>query len=299
MCNTWQNPTNQKDEIGTDIYETLPFMDTINVTGGEAFLREDIDDVISVLKKKTKRLVISSNGFFTERIIKLFEKHRDIGIRISIEGLPKANDELRGLKDGFDRGLKTLLELHHMGTKDIGFGITVSDRNAKDMIELYYLAKMMGLEFATAAIHNAFYFHKFDNKFERPDVAVEEFKKLINELLKSNRTKDWFRAYFNYGLINYIKGKPRLLPCEMGSDSFFLEPDGRILACNGLDEGMGNLKEQSFDEIWNGSRANDVREMVKNCHKNCWMIGSVSQQMKKYIWKPGYWIIKNKFLTQE
>jgi Fe-coproporphyrin III synthase len=299
MCNTWQFPSKKEDEIGIETYEKLPFMPTINVTGGEAFLREDIDDVITVLKKKTKRLVISSNGFFTERILKLFEKHKDIGIRISIEGLPKANDELRGLKDGFDRGIRTLLELHQMGIKDIGFGTTVSDRNAKDMIELYHLANMMGLEFATAAIHNAFYFHKFDNKFEQPDLAIEEFRKLITELLKSNKIKNWFRAYFNYGLINYIKGKPRLLPCEMGQDSFFLEPDGRILACNGLDEDMGNLKEKSFDEIWNGERAEKVRDMAKNCGKNCWMIGSVSQQMKKYIWKPGYWIIKQKFLGRE
>jgi len=299
MCNTWQFPANKEDEIGVDIYERLPFMDTINITGGEAFLREDLEDVISVLKKKTKRLVISSNGFFTEKIVELFSRHKDIGIRISIEGLPRANDELRGLKNGFDRGIRTLIELHHMGIKDIGFGITISDRNAKDLIELYHLAEMMGLEFATAAIHNAFYFHKLDNKFEHPDVAIEEFKKLINELLKSNRMKDWFRAYFNYGLINYIKGNPRLLPCEMGRDSFFLEPDGRILACNVLEESIGNIKENSFDEIWNGEKAIIVRKMVKSCKKNCWMIGSVSQQMKRYIWKPGAWIIKHKYLGRE
>lgn len=88
------------------------------------------------------------------RTIKLFERHKDIGIRISIEGLPGANDELRGLKDGFDRGIRTLLELSRLGVRDICFGITVTDKNAKDMMELYQLAKLMGLEFATAAIHN-------------------------------------------------------------------------------------------------------------------------------------------------
>lgn len=299
MCNTWQYPTKREEEIGIDVYEKLPFMDTINITGGEPFLREDLEEVINVIKRKTKRLVISSNGFFTERILKVFEKHRDIGIRISIEGLPKANDELRGIKDGFDRGLRTLIELYHRGVKDIGFGITVSDRNAKDMIELYHLSKMMGLEFATAAIHNSFYFHKFDNRFDQPEIAIEEFRKLIYELLKSSRVKDWFRAYFNYGLINYIKGNPRLLPCEMGHDSFFLDPYGRVLPCNVMEESMGNLKEQSFEEIWQSQRAEEVKEKVRNCKKNCWMIGSVSQQMKKYIWKPSAWIIKHKFMKKE
>ncbi len=295
MCNTWKYPTKREEEIGTSVYEKLPFLNTINVTGGEPFLREDLSDIVSVLKKKSKRLVISSNGFFTDRILKLFDKHKDIGIRISIEGLPKANDELRGIKDGFDHGIRTLIELHHRGIKDIGFGITVSDRNANDMIELYYLSEMMGLEFATAALHNAFYFHKLDNKFEHPEAVIEEFNKLINELLKSRKLKNWFRAYFNYGLINYIKGNPRLLPCEMGHDSFFLDPYGEILPCNVIEESMGNLKEKSFDEIWNGKEAERIKGLVKGCKKNCWMIGSVSQQMKKYIWKPAAWVLKNRF----
>lgn len=295
MCHTWRYPSKREEEVGPEVYEKLPFMKTVNVTGGEPFLRDDLEEVVKILRKKTDRLVISSNGFFTERILKLFEKRKDIGIRISIEGLPKVNDELRGIKDGFDRGIRTLIELSHRGINDIGFGITVSDRNAKDMIELYHLGKMMGIEFATAAIHNSFYFHKFDNKFEHPEIAIEEFKKLVDELLKSKRIKDWFRAYFNYGLINYIKGNPRLLPCEMGQDSFFLDPYGEIFPCNVIEESMGNLKEKSFEEIWNGNGAEKIRQRIKSCTKNCWMIGSVSQQMKKHISKPVMWILRNKF----
>jgi len=299
MCGVWQHPSRREDELGLSVYEKLPSMDTVNVTGGEPFLREDIEEIVDVLRKKAGRLVISSNGFFTDRIINLFKKRRDIGIRISLEGLPKANDELRGVMDGFDRGIRTLIELHHAGVKDIGFGITVSDRNAKDLIELYRLSKMMKLEFATAAVHNSFYFHKFDNRFENPQAAIEEFKRLSSELLRSNRVKDWFRAYFNYGLINYIRGNPRLLPCEMGYDSFFLDPYGEIFPCNVMEKSMGNLRERAFAEIWGGKSADEIRAMVKNCRMNCWMIGSVSQQMKKYIWKPGAWVLKHKFLKKQ
>jgi len=77
--------------------------------------------------------------------------------------------------------------LHDMGIEDIGFGITVSDRNAKDMIELYRLAKAMGLEFATAVTHNSYYFHKHDNRFEEPEMIAGEFEKIAAELLKTNK----------------------------------------------------------------------------------------------------------------
>ncbi len=147
MCNTWQYPSNKNNEYQADLINKLPNgLKFINITGGEPFLRSDIDQILENSLEKTERLVISTNGYFTDRIIKSSEKYGNkIGVRVSIEGLPTANDELRGIKDGFDHGLRTLLALHGIGMKDIGFGITVSDRNARDLIELYRLANAMGV----------------------------------------------------------------------------------------------------------------------------------------------------------
>lgn len=300
MCNVWQYPTEKKDEIRPEVLKKLPLLAFCNITGGEPFMRDDIEEIVRVVREKAKRVVISTNGFFTDRILDVARKNRDIGIRISIEGLPAANDELRGLKDCFDHGIRTLLELQRMGIKDIGFGITVSDRNAKDMIELYQLAKAMNLEFATAAVHNSFYFHKYDNEIKNKEEVIACFEELIKELLRTNRVKNWFRAYFNYGLINYIKGGRRLLPCEAGTENFFVDPWGEVRPCNGLEESiwmdsMGNLNKNSFDEIWTSPKAKEIREKVKNCPKNCWMIGTAAPVMKKYISKPALWVIKNKW----
>jgi MoaA/NifB/PqqE/SkfB family radical SAM enzyme len=295
MCNIWKHPSDKRKEISASDIKKLPDnLDFINITGGEPFLRDDIEEIVKVVLSKTKRLVISTNGYFTEKIIALAKKYPAIGVRVSIEGLPSANDDLRGIKDGFDHGIRTLIELHELGLKDIGFGITVSDRNAKDLMELYNLANWLGLEFATAATHNTYYFHKFDNEFIDKRMVTGEFKKLVKELLHSKKPKDWFRAYFNYGLINYINGNKRLLPCEMGSDVFFLDPYGEVYPCNGMDWSMGNIKKQSFDEIWNSKKAQEVREKVKNCTKNCWMVGSASPAIKKEKVKVAKWIIKNR-----
>jgi MoaA/NifB/PqqE/SkfB family radical SAM enzyme len=295
MCNTWQYPTKTEEEISPSDIEKLPAgLKFANITGGEPFLRKDIEEIVPIVKRKTKRLVISTNGYFTDKVIALAKKHRDIGFRISLEGLPKANDELRGIKDGFDRGLRTLIELKHMGLKDIGFGITVSDRNAKDLIDLYKLALSMKVEFATAVVHNSYYFHKMDNVILDKEMVAGEFEKLIKEFFKTWRLKNWFRAYFNYGLINRIYGGKRLLPCEMGSDVFFLDPFGEIRPCNAMEESMGNIKEKSFAEIWGSDDAKRVKEMVAKCDKECWMVGSAAPAMKKSILTPISWILKNR-----
>ena len=296
MCNIWKNQTKKEEEITVEDIRKIPDgLAFANITGGEPFLREDIEEIVKTVLKKTKRLVISTNGYFTEKIVKLARKYPQVGFRVSIEGLPKANDELRGLKDCFDHGIRTLIELHELGLKDIGFGITVSDKNAKDLMELYHLAKWLNLEFATAAIHNTYYFHKQDNQFKDRKPVIDEFKKLIKELLKSNKPKNWFRAYFNYGLINYINGNKRLLPCEMGTDVFFMDPFGEVHPCNGINWSMGNIKKQSFNQIWNSKEAKEIRRKVKNCPKNCWMVGSASPAIKKQKFKVLKWILKNKF----
>ncbi len=294
MCNTWQYPTAVDEEITAADLESLPSVDFANITGGEPFLREDIEEIVRVLERKAKRIVISTNGYFTDRVVDLASRHPDLGFRISLEGLPAANDELRGIKDGFDHGLRTLLRLRSMGVKDIGFGITLSDRNADDLLELYELADAMGLEFATAALHNSFYFHKFDNAITKTDLVTGRIEELAGRLLHTRRPKNWFRAWFNMGLANYVRGGRRLLPCEMGSDVFFIDPFGEIRPCNAMDASMGSLKEQSFAEIWDSARAQEVRDAVHTCDSNCWMIGSVSPAMKKKISVPALWVLKAK-----
>jgi len=296
MCNTWKYPTKPEDEIKAEHLEKLPTgLGAINITGGEPLLRRDIEDIVEVLSRKAKRIEISTNGYFTDRIVNIARKHRNITIRVSLAGLPKINDEVMGIRDGFDHGFRTILQLKELRIKDIGFAITVSDQNVKSLMDVYYLAKAMRVELATAVAHNSFYFHKFDNKIDDGDLATEEFRKLIEGFLKSRKTKDWFRACFNYGLIKFIKGERRLLPCNAGTDLFFVDPYGDIYPCNVMKESMGNIKEKSFNEIWDGEKAREVREKVKNCPLNCWMVGSAGPAMKHHMLKPTSWILRNKF----
>jgi MoaA/NifB/PqqE/SkfB family radical SAM enzyme len=183
-----------------------------------------------------------------------------------------------------------------MGIKDIGFAMTIQDLNAKDLISLYSLAKDFGYEFATAIVHNSHYFHKWDNAIINKEAVITELNKLIVLMLRSKNAKEWFRAYFNYGLINYIRGNARLLPCQMGNQGFFLDPWGNILPCNGMDaaQPMGNLKENTWDQIWHSAKADQVRTLVKKCKKECWMIGSAAPAIQHQPIKPILWIIKNK-----
>jgi len=298
MCNRYKEPSLPEEEITIETIRKLPQMYFTNITGGEPFTRTDLKEIVRELYKKSDRIVISTNGFYTDRIIDLCKEFPKIGIRISIEGLEETNNEIRGLPDGFNRGYSTLEKLVKMGLKDIGFGMTVQDKNAKDLVALYKLSNEMNVEFATASLHNSFYFVESNNIIHDRLMVAQKFEDLINELLKSNSPKKWFRAYFNHGLINYIFSQKRLLPCNMAFDTFFIDPYSDVMPCNGTKnkEVMGNLEKNSWEEIWNSEQAENVRTKVRQCNRNCWMIGSVSPAMHKYIWIPVLWIFKHKLL---
>ena len=298
MCSRFKRPSKPEEEISIETIEKLPKMYFTNITGGEPFIREDLKEIVRELYKKSDRIVISTNGFFTDRIIDLCEEFPNVGIRISIEGLEETNNKIRGLDDGFNRGYSTLKKLVEMKHPDVGFGMTVQDENAKDLVKLHKLADELNMEFATASLHNSFYFVENKNIIHDRLMVAGEFEKLINELLNSNSPKKWFRAYFNHGLINYIFGQKRLLPCDMAFDTFFIDPYGDVMPCNGTKEKeiMGNLNKQTWGELWNSEKAENVRDKVRNCNRNCWMIGSASPAMHKYIWKPIIWVINHKFL---
>lgn len=300
MCGIHDHPSKPELEIKPDICEKLPDLKFVNITGGEPFVREDLGEFVARLSRKADRIVISTSGWFVERTIALAEKYPKVGFRISLEGLPEVNDRLRGRKGGFDRGLRVLLELRKMGIKDIGFGITISDANAEEMLLLYELSRAMKMEFATAVVHNSFYFHTSSNRFREPEKVCGCIGELVGRLLRENNVKSWFRAYFNCGLIRCVQGKSRLLPCEAGTVNFFLDPDGEIYPCNGCDpqywfESMGNIKQNvTFGDVWGSEQAEKVRALVRTCRRGCWMIGTASPVMKKYFRYPLLWVIRNK-----
>jgi len=57
---------------------------------------------------------------------------------------------------------------------------------------------------------------------------------------------------------------------------------------------MGNLHEQSFDEIWNGPKAEAVRRAVASCDRRCWMTGTAVPAMKRNLPRVTWWVLRNK-----
>jgi len=302
MCHIWKNPTRPEHEISLDTLRKLPSgFDHINITGGEPTLRKDLHEICRVLRPKGHTLEISTNGLHGERLEPIVREFPDIKIRISVEGFDATNDEIRGERNGFARKVEAMETLIAAGGQDLGFATTFQDENIDEVVDLYRFSRGLNVEFATSALHNAFQFHKNDNViYDRLRVA-RKVEDLIREMLSSWNVKNWFRAYLNLGLIAKILGQNRLHPCVQGTDSLFLDPWADVYACNVRNDLlMGNLSEQSWDEIYDGAAAHEAREKVATCPQNCWMVSSAKTAMRnrRYARLPRLavlrWVVWNK-----
>ncbi len=302
MCNIWKNPSLPEEEVSLEMLARLPNdFGTINLTGGEPTLRQDLGEIVDILRPKTRKLEISSNGLHPERIEPIIKKYPDIKIRFSLEGNEKTNNAIRGEKNGFQTKVDGLARLKKLGGTDLGFATVIQDDNVADLVELFRFAERNGYELSTSTLHNGFQFHKNDNvPYNRLHVA-RHIEDLIVEELKTNNVKNWFRAYLDLGLIARVLGNRRLLACKSGYECAFIDPWGDVFACNVRpDLHLGNLEKQTWQEILSSPKALQVLADVDACQQNCWMVGTAKTAMRNPRFtmlprmKPLMWVINNK-----
>lgn len=302
MCYIWKNPTDPKEEVSVETLSRLPGgFDNLNVSGGEPTLRTDLAELVDVLYPKARVMEISSNGLHPERLVPILRKYPDIKVRFSLEGDEFTNNAIRGEKNGYATKMEGLKRLQEAGGKDLGFAFVIQDENAPQLLQVYEMAQRMGVELATSTLHNAWQFYKNDNYFYDRLKVAKQVEGLVTAMLKTNRVKNWFRAYLNLGLIEKILGHDRLIPCTAGTDFAFIDPWSDVWACNvRSDLPMGNLAKQSWDEIMGSDVAGKSRAKVAQCSQNCWMVTTARTAMRSTAipqapkMTPLLWVLKNK-----
>jgi MoaA/NifB/PqqE/SkfB family radical SAM enzyme len=301
MCDIWKNEI--KDEMQPEEYRKLPSsLKSINVTGGEPFLRKDLPEIIRVIKETchNAKLVISSHGFMSERIKQLMPQilnvDPDIGVRISIDGLDQTHDAIRGIAGGYKRDMLSLKLLRELGVRDLGIAMTVMNSNVDQLPKIYRLSNEMKIQFTvTIATDSEGYFGKDKVKL-RPhdqDVVRKAFMNVVCSEYCSWYPKRWFRAWFEKKLLDYTLGQGRPLPCDAGQGFFYLDSRGYVSACHIIPTQLGSLRIQDWSAIWESFQANRVRKEIVGCEQ-CWMVCTAKSQARQKLVKIGLEVLRDK-----
>ena len=238
----------------------------IILTGGEPLLRPDIFDIASYGTNKGLRMVMATNGTLVNPATA--KKMIQSGIKrvsISIDGKDAAShDGFRQEKEAFAGAMTGIATLKDAGM-EFQINTTITTANLKQIKDILELAKKLG-----AAAHHIFLLVPTGRGKELAGQAItaanyeETLMWFYQESLKCEIQLKATCAPHYFRIMHQNKGaKPKKKAsghfhemtrgCLGGISFCFISHVGQIQPCGYLELDCGNVKKQSFADIWKKS----------------------------------------------
>ena len=290
-CNIWQRkPT---DELTTDEVIALvrenPQVTWLDLTGGEIFLRPDIDEVLAAVVSGWQRLAIlhfPTNGFLTDRIARSVERIAGRGpahtvVTVSLDGDEETNDFVRGIKGGFKRQIETFKALRALPHVTAVFGVTLSAFNAGQFRRTFEACarEVPGLtiddvHLNVAQVSGHYYGNDGLNQISASREEVErelaEYRALRGRPRKAQHLLE--RAFLGY-LEDYLRTGRTPMPCHALRASCFIDPWGVVYPCITYSRPVGRLRDTGMrlQPIWESLDATRLQgEIWQGDCPQCW-----------------------------
>lgn len=304
MCNIWkmyqENRELIKDELSIseirdffsdrEFFRNLAF---IQLTGGEPFLRSDLIEIVKSVHecKPYCTVYVATNGFLTERILKVTEEvlhfHQDFSLGVSLDGIGDIHNKVRGVKGAFEKAEKTLLLLReNFPQLHVQVTMTVTPLNLREIPKVYMFAKKCGFVFRVCVSNLGAFYRNVDENFFYSEQDIGRLEAYFH-MIKKDLTRELgrFKALpellWLHGNIQYaVNPQKRLFPCYSSFTRFFLDPYGTVYPCLVYSEELGNIREKKIRKIWFSKRATAVRRKVQEekC-PNCWLAHEISEDI--------------------
>jgi radical SAM protein with 4Fe4S-binding SPASM domain len=289
-CNIWKRKP--EDELTTD--ELLRFIaannctEWLDVTGGEIFLRKDIEQVLDAILSTWTRLGLlhfPTNGFLTDLIVPITERlarrhATPIIVTVSLDGDEALNDEIRGIKGGYQRQVETFRRLRAARVRAV-LGMTVSKFNASRVREVFDAVRkdvpgITPAEFHLNVAQASSHYYGTDDASayaasnDEVAGALDAYRALRGTPW---RPADLLEARYLRLLRSFVDTGVTPLPCHALRSSCFIDPWGTVYPCISYGRPVGRLREHGMqlEPIWRGGTATTVqREIWEGDCPQCW-----------------------------
>ncbi|MCX7724972.1 MAG: radical SAM protein [Thermodesulfovibrio sp.] len=266
-----EHPDPPKEECFRIIDDITSYAKPVLVlTGGEPLLREDFFEITEYANNKDLRVCVATNGtLISEEICKKLKEVSIKMVSLSLDGPNEdVHDNFRNQKGAFQGTISAVKLLKEY---EIPFLINSSftKRNQETIPEVYRLAKELG-----ATAWYMFMIVPTGRAEELLDelISYEDYYKILNwhyEMEKKEKeilvrptcAPQYYRVTIERSKIEGEKFERRSLSfstggakgCVAGQLICFINVDGDIMPCSYFPLSAGNIKKQSFREIWENS----------------------------------------------
>lgn len=225
----------------------------ISFTGGEIFLRKDLYEIIEEARKLFLRVFLLTNAtLISDEVARKLKELNIAGISVSVYSMKEAehdwitgvNGSLRRTLDGIDNA------------KKYGIPVVVKTPLMEKNKYAYY-------EVSKFCEENAFEFMTSPIIFSQSDGNREPYKFKINEKDIETVVKETGK-YDKPNFSRKFEEACGALRYTLAIDSF-----GDIYPCNAFYYKLGNVRNDSLLDIWNGRKLRDIQNIKRSDLETC------------------------------
>lgn len=224
----------------------------VSFTGGEFFARKDALDIIDVAHKRLFIIDILSNGTLIDERIASFLGQRNVRrVQLSFYGCCACtHDSITRILGSFMRTTEGLHALLEAGVK-VEIAFPMMSQNFAERYEVWNMAKAFGCLISPSPIITARNNGSTDTHALR--ISDEQFRdfyadKELSALYSGRKPFSDHQLYLGFSDILDAA------PCYSGFNTCAITPEGKVYPCNQLLYEVGDLRKNSFAEIWHDSK---------------------------------------------
>ena len=230
------------------------------LSGGEPLLRPDLPALAAHAVRRGCTVVVGTNGtLLTAAKVAMLKDAGVSGVAVSVDSLePGAHDAFRGGSHALQR---TMAALEHLKAQQLDFVIqtTASPANEQQIPQIVRWAAEQG-----AVCFNLYFLVPTGRGADLVDLAPARIESLLSELAaaeQEQRGAMMVRAKCAPHFIRHVHGTDPDSPvlsyrtrCPCGIDYCRITPDGKLTPCPYMPTVAGDLRRQTFGEIWRESQ---------------------------------------------
>lgn len=237
-------------------------------SGGEIFLRDDLVEISGIFHDRNKPsiMLFPTNGLLpeairdkTERILQRCPKSV-IVVKVSIDGIEGAHDELRGSPGGFGKAMETHRLLGELRGSypnlELGINTVLLSENQDRMDEIIdYVASLDTRGTHTVSMVRG---NLREERYKRVDIG--KYRRALDRLARDLKNGVTGIHRFAGGRLKAAQdilqrrlihrtllADRRLVPCYSGRLNLVLSESGEVYPCEILGKSLGNVREHDYD----------------------------------------------------
>jgi MoaA/NifB/PqqE/SkfB family radical SAM enzyme len=284
-CFYWTH-LNKRDDLTKDeilaLSRSLGPIENLNLSGGEPFLRKEFSEICRhfVQVNGVRQIYVPTNGWYTDKVVRaaeetLAEPGLDLFVvELSLDGTAEFHDTFRVARGSFARAMETYDALAALQQRDARLRIhaisTATDVNVDEIRELTTFL----FERCPQMDHHNLALIRGDRKnpaLKTPDLAqytaLYEYIRRLWAPRETGRYGAIVEPMLQWAKVETLARGTQVASCRAGVLTAVVAANGDVSVCE-LHEPIGNLRQQSFPEIWKSHRANALRQSIarKECH---------------------------------